>query len=128
LSQRVNQYLNDKAPWQSIKTDPAAAATSVYVALQAIDWLKLLWAPILPNSSERIHSMLGYDTTLFGRQYAERVADARGTHLALRYDHGQAAGRWQAEELPIGQALREPSALFAKLDEEAMADKLQAVY
>src|SRR5690606_16030718 len=37
LSQRTNQYLNDKAPWQTIKSDPAAAATSVYVALQAID-------------------------------------------------------------------------------------------
>jgi hypothetical protein len=48
--------------------------------------------------------------------------------LVLRYDHGQAVGRWQAEELPAGQALREPAALFAKLDEEVMADKLQAVY
>ena len=128
LSQRVNQYLNEKAPWQRIKTDPAAAATAVYVALQAIDWLKVLWAPILPQSSERIHSMLGYDTTLFGRQYTERVTDSRGAHLVLRYDHGQAVGRWQAEELPAGQALREPAALFAKLDEEVMADKLQAVY
>jgi len=87
-----------------------------------------LWAPILPQSSERIHSMLGYDTMLFGRQYTERVADGRGTHLVLRYDHGQAAGRWQADELPAGQALREPSALFTKLDDEVMADKLQAVY
>jgi len=128
LSQRVNQYLNEKAPWQRIKTDPTAAATTVYVALQAIDWLKVLWAPILPQSSERIHSMLGYDTMLFGRQYTERVADGRGTHLVLRYDHGQAAGRWQADELPAGQALREPSALFTKLDDEVMADKLQAVY
>jgi len=128
LSQRVNQYLNEKAPWQRIKTDPAAAGTTVYVALQAIDWLKVLWAPILPQSSERIHSMLGYDTTLFGRQYTERVADGRGTHLVLRYDHGQAAGRWQADELPAGQVLREPSALFTKLDDEVMADKLQAVY
>ena len=128
LSQRVNQYLNEKAPWQRIKTDPAAAATAVYVALQAIDWLKVLWAPILPQSSERIHSMLGYDTTLFGRQYTERVTDSRGAHLVLRYDHGQAVGRWQAEELPAGQALREPAALFAKLDDEVMADKLQAVY
>ncbi len=128
LSQRVNQYLNEKAPWQRIKTDPTAAATTVYVALQAIDWLKVLWAPILPQSSERIHSMLGYDTMLFGRQYTERVADGRGTHLVLRYDHGQAVGRWQADELPAGQALREPSALFTKLDDEVMADKLQAVY
>ncbi len=128
LSQRVNQYLNEKAPWQRIKTDPAAAGTAVYVALQAIDWLKLLWAPILPQSSERIHRMLGYDTALFGRQYTERVTDERGAHLVLRYEHGQAVGRWQADELPAGQVLREPAALFAKLDDEVMADKLQAVY
>ncbi|MEZ4713704.1 MAG: class I tRNA ligase family protein [Caldilineaceae bacterium] len=118
LSQRVNQYLNDKAPWHSIKDDPAAAATSIYVALQAIDWLKLLWAPILPHSSEQIHQMMGYDSTLFGRQYTETVADARGAHVVLRYDHSDAVGVWEAGQLAAGRALREPSALFIKLEEE----------
>ena len=67
LSQRVNQYLNEKEPWQTVKTDPQTAATSVYVALQAIDWLKLLWAPILPHSSEKLHQYLGYTEPLFGQ-------------------------------------------------------------
>jgi methionyl-tRNA synthetase len=128
LSQRVNQYLGEKAPWLAIKNDPQSAATSVYVALQAIDWLKLLWGPILPHSSEQLHAMLGYDQPLFGRQYTERVEDARGSHLVLRYDHSGATGRWEATTLPAGQKLREPVALFAKLDEEAMADKLAMVY
>ena len=44
LSQRVNQYLNEKEPWRTVQTDPQTAATTVYVTLQAIDWLKLLWA------------------------------------------------------------------------------------
>ncbi|MBX3001667.1 MAG: methionine--tRNA ligase [Caldilineaceae bacterium] len=116
LSQRVNQYLNEKAPWQSIKTDPAAAATSVYVALQAIDWLKTLWSPILPHSSEALHSYLGYPDPLFGCQYTEEVEDARGTHLVLRYDHSGASGHWQAGTLPPGQTLKEPQPLFIKLD------------
>ena len=120
LSQRVNQYLNDKAPWKAIATDPEGAATSVYVALQAIDWLKLLWAPILPHSSEQIHLMLGYDQPLFGRQYTEEVTDARGKHLVLRYEHGAASGKWAANPLPAGQTLREPKALFVKLDETNM--------
>ncbi|MEZ4861030.1 MAG: methionine--tRNA ligase [Caldilineaceae bacterium] len=124
LSQRVNQYLNDKAPWKSINEDRAAAATAVYVALQAIDWLKLMWAPILPHSSEQLHSLLGYTEPLFGRQYTEMVADARGEHLALRYDHRPAVGRWQAAPLPAGQALQAPTALFTKLDDEMMAAKL----
>ena len=120
LSQLVNQYLNDKAPWKAIATDPDGAATSVYVALQAIDWLKLLWAPILPHSSEQIHTMLGYDQPLFGRQYTEEVTDARGKHLVLRYDHGAASGKWIANPLVAGQTLREPKALFVKLDETNM--------
>ncbi len=124
LSQRVNQYLNDKAPWTSIKTDPQAAATAVYVSLQAIDWLKVLWSPILPHSSEQLHTMLGYDQPLFGRQYTQAIADARGSHVALRYEHDGASGRWVATDLQAGQAMQQPSALFIKLDDEAMAEKL----
>ncbi|MCL4858299.1 MAG: methionine--tRNA ligase [Caldilineaceae bacterium] len=120
LSQRVNQYLNDQEPWKRINSDPAGAATAVYVALQAIDWLSLLWAPILPFSSEAVHHYLGYDQPLFGRQYTETVEDARGKHLVLRYDHSPATGRWQAQPLPAGQALREPKALFTKLEPATM--------
>jgi methionyl-tRNA synthetase len=124
LSQRVNQYLNEKAPWQAIQRDPAAAATSVYVALQAIDWLKVLWAPILPQSSEALHGMLGYRAPLFGRQYTERIEDARGAHTVLRYDHSTATAVWEAQALPPGQAMTEPAPLFVKLDEQLMADKV----
>ncbi len=124
LSQRVNQYLNEKAPWLLIKEDPAAAATAVYVALQAIDWLKLMWGPILPYASEQIHAMLGYGEPLFGRQYTQHVADERGEHLVLRYDHAGATGRWTPTVLPVGQAMQQPAPLFEKLDEELMAEKL----
>jgi methionyl-tRNA synthetase len=124
LSQRVNQYLNDHAPWKLIGEDPQRAATVVYVALQAIDWLKVLWAPILPHASESVQEMLGYDRPLFGRQYTEVVEDARGQHLVLRYDHTPASGTWTAGVLPPGQTLREPKPLFVKLDDELMAEKL----
>ncbi len=125
LSQRVNQYLNEKAPWHSIKTDPQAAATAIYVALQAIDWLKLIWAPILPHSSEQLHAILGYSEPLFGRQYTQEVEDARGKHLVLRYDHSPATGRWEATTLTPGQALQKPAPLFQKLDpEEVLAKEL----
>ncbi len=124
LSQRVNQYLNEQAPWKTISSDPDRAATSVYVALQAIDWLKLMWAPILPHSSEQLHEMLGYDGSLFGRQFTEEVVDGRGRHLVLRYDHNDANGRWEPGELLVGQPLRQPSALFVKLDDDLMMEKL----
>ncbi|MCB0001797.1 MAG: methionine--tRNA ligase [Anaerolineae bacterium] len=124
LSQEVNRYVNDKAPWQQVKTDPAAAATTVYVCLQAIDWLKLLFAPVLPLSAQAIHDYLGHDGLLFGRQYTEMVSDARGEHLTLRYDGSGATGTWQAGKLIPGQSLREPKALFIKLDEGVVEEEL----
>jgi methionyl-tRNA synthetase len=127
LSQRINQYLNEKAPWKSIKDDPAAAATSLYVALQAIDWLSILWAPVLPFSSEKVRHYLGYEGPFFGRQFTMRVEDGRGSHSVLRYDNREARGRWEAGVLPPGQAMREPEALFVKLDDAVMADKVQAI-
>ncbi len=116
LSQRTNQYLHDVAPWSTIKTDPQQAATSVYVALQVIDWLKILWAPILPHSSQQLHEFLGYDGQLFGHQYTQTIKDSRGEHRVLRYDNSQAIGRWEPGTLAPGQALRQPAPLFVKLD------------
>ncbi len=120
LSQRVNQYLNEKEPWRTFKTDPQATATTVYVTLQAIDWLKLLWAPILPHSSEQLHQYLGYSDPLFGRLDTTDIEDDRGSHVVLRYDHGGACGVWQTQTLAAGQNLRKPGPLFDKLDPEVV--------
>lgn len=120
LSQRVNQYLSEKTPWTLAKTEPEKAGTAIYAALQCIAWLKTMWAPMLPFSSQQLHEMLGYEGQLFGTLRTEEVKDARGTHLVLRYDHSGAVGKWQEEKLTPGQALREPKALFIKLDEKTM--------
>jgi methionyl-tRNA synthetase len=118
LSQQANQYFHEKEPWKTIKTDPQLAATTIYVALQAIDWLKLLWAPILPHTSQQLHELLGYDGQLFGRQYTETVEDARGSHVVLRYDHSQATGVWEPSTLQANRALPKPAPLFVKLDDD----------
>lgn len=115
LSQRVNQYVHEAAPWATIKSDPLRAATTVYVALQAIDWLKLMWAPILPHTAQRLHEFLGYDDELFGRQHTRTVNDARGKHEVLLYDNRPATARWQASRLPARRVLRQPQPLFVKL-------------
>lgn len=125
LSQHANLYFHDKEPWKTIKTDPQRAATTIYVALQAIDWLKVLWAPILPHSSQQLHELLGYDGQLFGRQYTETVQDARGSHRVLRYDHSQATGVWKPGTLPPQQPLRKPKPLFVKLDDDVPEQEIQ---
>ncbi|HHN93346.1 MAG TPA: methionine--tRNA ligase [Anaerolineae bacterium] len=117
LAREANRYLEEKGPWFQIKEDREAAGTTIYVALRVIDSLKVLFAPFLPFSSERLHQYLGYEGTLFGRQYVETFREAGGrVHEALCYDDSQATGRWEPSDLPPGRPLRKPAPLFKKLE------------
>ncbi len=116
LAHSANRYLNEKAPWSQIKTDPAAAATTIYVTLQVIDRLKVLLHPFLPFTTQELHYFMGYDDDLFGELRIDEVEDARGVHKVLRYDGSGVNVRWEPATLPPGQALRKPHALYKKLD------------
>ena len=59
VAQALNRYIDAAAPWATIKSDRAAAATALYVCLQAIASLAILTAPFLPNSARRLWAMLG---------------------------------------------------------------------
>jgi methionyl-tRNA synthetase len=116
IASEVNKYLDDTAPWSAVKTDKIAAGTSIYVAMQCIDYLKLIFAPFLPHTSEQLHQYLGYTEPLFGEQFTEKVTDELGEHTALRYRPGQASGQWSPGKLEPGSAFQKPSPLFQKLD------------
>jgi methionyl-tRNA synthetase len=120
LSTEVNRYIDANAPWTSIKTSRSDAALTVYTALKAIDSLKILFAPILPFSSEKLHATFGYDTPLFGAQFVQTVQDSLGEHDVLRYEpvvyQDSLMGFWKPSELKPGQKLNPPAPLFKKLD------------
>jgi methionyl-tRNA synthetase len=116
LAAEVNRYLDKAAPWFEIKTDKNAAAKSIYTSLRAIDSLKLLFAPFLPFSSERLHTYLGYTQPLFGTQYTQTITDKLGEHIVLRYLPNQTEKQWLPSQLVPGQALVSPQPLFKKLD------------
>jgi methionyl-tRNA synthetase len=118
LTRATNVYLDGKAPWKTIKDDPVAAGTSIYVALRVIDNLKILFAPFLPHTCQLLHEYLGYEGQLFGRQYTEIFAENERQHVGLCYDNSQAVGHWEPSQLASGQALREPAPLFKKLEPE----------
>jgi len=124
IARAANVYLDQKAPWFQIKEDSEAAATTVYVILSVVDNLKVLFAPFLPFTSQRLHEMLGYGAQLFGRQYTQTFKETERAHTALCYDNSQAAGRWEASQLPAGQALGRPSPLFKKLDRDTAEQEL----
>ncbi len=116
LAREANRYINDAAPWLAIKTDRARAGTSLYVALRVIDNLKTLFYPFLPFSSNALHAQLGYDGDLLGELNIETIQEKTRAHTALVYAPGKHSQKWAPSQLPPGQKLREPKALFKKLD------------
>jgi methionyl-tRNA synthetase len=123
LATEVNVYLDRTAPWMAIKTDRQAAARAVYVALKAIDNLKILFAPFLPFTSEQLNVGLGYDKPLFGSQSTRTVKDDLGEHTVLEYKSETGGGSWQPTGLEAGRALNEPKPMFKKLDAKIVEEE-----
>ncbi len=106
LARKGNQYLNQKAPWDEYKQDPRKAATTIYVAVNAVAAIAVMLAPFTPSSADRLWRMLGFKTSV----------------------HEQ---RWEtAAAFPVkpGQKIGKVEPLFRKLPEDFVekADKLLA--
>ncbi|GIW08703.1 MAG: methionine--tRNA ligase [Dehalococcoidia bacterium] len=98
LAQETNRYLDEQAPWNTIKTDREHAGRAIFTAIQAINGLKVLLAPYLPFSSARLHEMLGFADPL-------------------------EAGGFRPGRVPAGQTLGTLAPLFKKLDESIVEEE-----
>ena len=121
LAGEVNKYLDVHAPWFEIKTDREQAAKSLYTAIQAIEWLKLMSAPFLPHTSETLHQLMAHDLPLFGEQFSRFEEDKLGEHEIMGLDISHSEGRlgqdiWKPVELEAGKAFNQPVPLIKKLD------------
>jgi methionyl-tRNA synthetase len=92
-AQETNAYLNALEPWKTAKIDRDRTATTLWTALQAINGLKLGFAPFVPGASRTLDAWVGGDGELNGRG-------------------------WRREEVPAGTVLGEPSPLFKKVELE----------
>jgi len=122
LAATVNQYLDQMAPWQAVKTDKDSAALTIYTALKAIDSLKVIFAPFLPFTCERLNGFFGYEIPLFGESYTETVQDNLGEHLVLKY-RGEESSNWKPSQLKPGGKLNAPAPLFKKLEESVIDEE-----
>ncbi len=91
LARAVNKYLDDQAPWRTIKQDRARAGTSLHVVIQALGALRILLAPYIPAAAQHLHELLGF-TGPVDREH------------------------WAFAAVPAGQALPPPVPLFTKFD------------
>ncbi|MDP2726226.1 MAG: hypothetical protein Q8P59_01675, partial [Dehalococcoidia bacterium] len=76
-------------------TDKAYAAGAMLTALTLINGLKTMLYPFLPFSSQKLHQLLGYEGKI----------EEKG---------------WQWAEVPSGQGLASPVALFTKLEDQVV--------
>ncbi|MEM6942750.1 MAG: methionine--tRNA ligase [Pseudomonadota bacterium] len=96
-----NEYLQEAAPWATIKTDEAAAKASVRYALNLVRLYAILSRPFIPDASDKMLQAFG------------REEDA----MAWPDDLGAAL-----DALPAGHAFTVPENLFDKITDEARAD------
>ena len=115
LASEGNKYLETFKPWFEIKTDRAAAAKTIYTGLRIVDSLKLMFAPFIPFSSERLNTYLGYHQPIFGEQYIEQQQDKLGAHNTLRYRPPKSGGCWEPSNLQPGQHLDTASSIVQEV-------------
>lgn len=72
-AQAVNVYLNELAPWKTAKTDSDRTLTTLHVAVEAISWLNVAFAPYLPFSAAAIDELCGFDGDFTGRGMTARI-------------------------------------------------------
>jgi methionyl-tRNA synthetase len=94
VARAANRYLDEQAPWKQIKVDREAAGTTIYVMLQVLSGLHILFCPYLPFSSQKLHEYLGFDGDV-------------------------SKARWQLQTVNAGVTLAKPAPLFPKIEEPA---------
>ncbi|MDZ7766846.1 MAG: methionine--tRNA ligase [Melioribacteraceae bacterium] len=98
LARAGNKYFNDSEPWKSLKTDKEKCGTTLNICLQTIYSLAELFNPIIPNSSEKIFSMLNAEPAEW---------DNIGTH-----------------NLEEGHQLNKADILFKKIEDEQIEEQI----
>ena len=100
IARSANRYLDSKAPWRAVRTDKSDAARTLWTAMTVINCLKTALCPFMPETSERLHGLLGLDGT----------ANAEGWS-------------WDRSALTPGSPLPRPRPLFTKLDESIIEEE-----
>ncbi len=101
LARFANKYFNDKMPWLTIKKDKGSCDTTIYLCLETIKTLAILLKPFLPDTAQKIGTMLNLDQALMNE-----------------WDN---AGKLS---LKAGHAINEPQILFTKIENDKIDREL----
>jgi methionyl-tRNA synthetase len=121
LVDALNGYFTHEEPWQLVKSDETRAGAVLYVVLQAISDLGVMFAPFLPFSSQRLHELLGFAGLV--TNVAEDRKCPEG-HTVLTRREGPLAVSWGRRELLPGTPIAPPSPLFRRIEEDEIEEAI----
>ena len=112
LSRVGNQYLNEKEPWNLLKTNKAKAATILYVAAQIVKAVAVTSAPFIPGSAEQLWQTLNLPGSVHKSRWPEAL-----TPLEVGHKIGKAKPLFKkvdADEKKLDEMLAEVRERMAK--------------
>ena len=99
LARLGNKYLADSEPWKLIKTDPERVETIMNIAMELTAKLAVVVYPFLPNTSEKLFSLLNIKTVDWNNYSDELVKP--------------------------GHIINQPELLFSKVEDETVNLQVQ---
>ena len=100
LARTGNRYITECEPWKVWKTDPARVETILYISLQIVANLAIVFEPFLPFSSAKLRQMLNMENlpwSLLGH----------------------------TDIMKAGHQMAEPELLFGKIEDETIETQLR---
>lgn len=110
VARAANKYFNDEEPWKKIKTDREYAAKTLFVCVQLVRSLAILFAPIAPYTSTKIASILNINIYT-----GESISDTNEQNY------------WKDALIPTleqNHIINDPVILFAKIEDEIIAKQV----
>jgi len=109
IARAANKYFNDEEPWKSLKSDNDTTAKTLYVCMQLVRSLAVVFAPILPFTSERIFNLLNEKAELGTKNHGNK---------SINY--------WQDAALPLLEQAKQvntPELLFTRIEDKTVEDQ-----
>jgi methionyl-tRNA synthetase len=80
ISRIGNQYLNEKEPWNLMKTDREKAATILYVSAQIVKAIAVVSEPFMPATAEQLWQTLNLDESVNTSRWEEALKPLEAGH------------------------------------------------
>jgi len=122
LADEANRYVDEKAPWTTIKTDAELTRTTLTAVINAVRILTVYLKPVLPRFAERIERFLKIGPLAFGDAAGILEGHTIGEYerLAERVEKEKVDA--MVEESRDSAAPAAPAAKAATLDEPIAAE------